>query len=153
RDRNLRRRGEQHRIDVRSRELPEAKRDGKRDHADDEVVQLRAPPALGGSALGACTVVGKLALSLRVGKHLRPGLIDRAHATALWARCGRAECSWCQICARNSAKRGSARIVSTSRGRPNGMSSTSLMRPGRAVMTAMRSPSRIASSIEWVMNT
>ena len=27
------------------------------------------------------------------------------------------------------------------------------MRPGRAVITAMRSPSRIASSIEWVMNT
>ena len=41
----------------------------------------------------------------------------------------------------------------TSRGRPNGTSSISLMRPGRAVITAMRSPSRIASSIEWVMNT
>ena len=27
------------------------------------------------------------------------------------------------------------------------------MRPGRALITAMRSPSRIASSIEWVMNT
>src|SRR3989440_1359136 len=33
------------------------------------------------------------------------------------------------------------------------MSITSLMRPGRAVITATRSPSRIASSIEWVMNT
>ena len=46
--------------------------------------------------------------------------------------CGRAVCSWCQICARSSAKRGSARTASTSRGRPNGMSSISLMRPGRA---------------------
>ena len=58
-----------------------------------------------------------------------------------------------QICARSSAKRGSARSALTSRGRPNGRSSISLMRPGRALITAMRSPSRIASSIEWVMNT
>src|SRR5262249_22089457 len=127
-------------------ELPDAEEDRERDEADDEVVQRRAATALGGDALGARLVVGQGAR--RVGG-------DGAHAISRGARvcCGRAVCSSPQMWARSSAKRGSARSALPSRGWPNGTSSTSLMRPGRALITAMRSPSRIASSIEWVMNT
>ena len=44
-------------------------------------------------------------------------------------------------------------IISSERGRGSATSITSLMRPGRAVITTTSSPSRIASSIAWVTNS
>ena len=56
-DRDLGGRGEQHRIDVHRRDLPERQEDRERDQADDEIVQRRAAAALGRDALGARPVV------------------------------------------------------------------------------------------------
>ena len=125
------RRREQHRIDAGAEVLPQAQHHGERDEADRDFLELAAPAAARRDLLGALAV---LAHALEYGG---AGLDFDAHDATAPAACaagavGRAWCSCRQMCARNSAKRGSARTASTSRGRPNGMSSTSLMRPGRA---------------------
>ena len=52
----------------------------------------------------------------------------------------------------NSAPNSLELIISSERGRGRSTAMTSLMRPGRAVITMTSSPSRIASSIAWVTN-
>src|SRR6185437_3064542 len=123
-----------------------------RDQPDRDIDQELTPPAVGGDLLRPLPVFDFRAGD--GGDAAGIGLHTHGQATsALCARCGRAVWSWRQMCERNSEKRGSARTVSTSRGCSKGTSISSLTRPGRALITATRSPSKIASSIEWVMNT
>ena len=58
-----------------------------------------------------------------------------------------------QIDSSSAPKRGLARSSAAERGRGKSTGTIALMRPGCAVITTMRSPSAIASSMPWVMNS
>ena len=98
------RRGEQHRIDVHRRDLPERQEDRERHHADAEILQRRAAAARGRDALGARLVVGEFAL--RVGGARRAATV----LTRPPAACGSAAAARCAARPRLRAHLAEARI-------------------------------------------